>query len=78
MSRSRRKTPKSGITTAESEKNDKRIYNRRYRHATKQLLDADPKIESVPPLRAFSNPWSMDKDGKKRFDPAAYPELMRK
>jgi hypothetical protein len=78
MSRSRRKTPVSGITTAESEKSDKRIYNRRYRHAAKQLLSIDPKLEPVPPLRAFSDPWLMDKDGKHRFDPKSHPKLMRK
>lgn len=31
MSRSRRKTPVDGMTTARSEKQDKRLYNRRYR-----------------------------------------------
>lgn len=28
--------------------------------------------------RATSDPWSMAKDGKSRFAPERYPELMRK
>ena len=78
MSRSRRKHPFRAITTAESEKQDKRAYNRGFRHATKQAITADPTGESLPVLREHSDPWSMDKDGKLRFDPAKHPELMRK
>ena len=78
MSRSRRKTPIAVITTAESEKSDKRIYNRRFRHAFGQYLLKNPDGEPLPALREYSNPWSMDKDGKARFDPTKYPKLMRK
>ena len=78
MSRSRRKHPFYAITTAESEKQDKRAYNRRFRHAAEQALKTDPTGESLPILREYSDPWSMDKDGKHRFDPARYPQLMRK
>ena len=78
MSRSRRKSPVTGITTSESEKDDKRIYNRRYRRASKQLFENDPVRDPMPKLREFSDPWLMDKDGKARFDPSEYPELMRK
>jgi len=78
MSRSRRKRPFSAITTAESEKQDKRAYNRRFRHATELSLKADPTGESLPTLREHSDPWGMDKDGKTRFDPMKYPKLMRK
>jgi hypothetical protein len=78
MSRSRRNTPITGISTSVSEKDDKRVYNRRFRHVCKQLLADDPETAPFPILRDYSNPWSMDKDGKTRFDPDKYPKLMRK
>lgn len=79
MSRSRRKHPFCGIIkNADSEKQDKRAYNRRSRHAAEQALKADPTGERLPILREHSDPWSMDKDGKIRFDPAKHPKLMRK
>lgn len=78
MSRSRKKSPFHGMTKAASEKQDKRIYNRRFRHALKQYLRNNPETEVLPHLREYSNPWCMDKDGKRRFDPALYPEWMRK
>ena len=78
MSRSRRKHPFRAITTAESEKQEKRHYNRCFRHASEQALKADPTGESLPILREQSDPWGMDKDGKVRFDPVKHPKLMRK
>ena len=78
MSRSRRKRPFHAVTTAESEKQEKRAYNRCFRHASEQALKADPMGESLPILREHSNPWCMDKDGKHRFDPVKHPKLMRK
>lgn len=78
MSRSRRKTPVTGITTATSEKQDKRSANRRLRRRVKQRLDESPEIDVLPLKREISNVWAMDKDGKFRFDPERYPELMRK
>jgi hypothetical protein len=42
MSRSKRRTPVCGMTSARSEKQDKRLYNRRYRRACKQVIHADP------------------------------------
>ena len=78
MSRSRRKHPFCGILKADSEKQDKRAYNRRFRHAAEQALKTDPTGESLPILREHSDPWDMDKDGKFRFDPVKHPKLMRK
>ena len=78
MSRSRRKTPKCGITNARSEKQDKRLYNRNHRRLIRILLRLNPEIEVLPHLREHSNPWAMDKDGKYRFNPVEHPELMRK
>ena len=40
MSRSRKKNPIHGITTSDSEKEDKRIANRKERRINKQLLDS--------------------------------------
>ena len=67
-----------GMSGACSEKQDKRVYNRRYRRACKQALRVNHACELLPHLREYSNPWAMDKDGKKRFDPKERPELMRK
>ena len=78
MSRSKRKTSIIGHTSASSEKQDKRDYNRRYRHACKQFLHIDFETELLPHLQAYSNLWSMSKDGKKWFDAKKYPKLMRK
>jgi 4-aminobutyrate aminotransferase-like enzyme len=78
MSRSRRKTPISGITTAESEKQDKRIANRRERHRNRQILGYSVDDTLLMHRRQAGNPWLMDKDGKAFFDSNKYPELMRK
>jgi hypothetical protein len=78
MSRSKKRTPVCGNTGACSEKQDKSLYNRRYRRACKQALHVNPKCELLPHLREYSNPWVMHKDGKARFDPKVRPELMRK
>lgn len=65
MSRSTRHTPCGGITTAESEKWDKRKANRRFRRQTKEAVAAD----SEPPVvRETSNVWCFAKDGKRFFD----------
>ena len=61
-----------------SEKLDKRIYNRRYRHVCKQFLHINAEGEPFPHLKEYSNPWSMNKDGKKWFDAKKYPKRMRK
>lgn len=77
MSRSRRKTSIAGHTTSDSEKEDKRIYNRRFRRVCKQFLHIDSEKE-LPHLKEYSNPWGMDKDGKSWFDAKKYPKRMRK
>jgi hypothetical protein len=76
LSRSRRKTPVRGVTTAESEKADKAASHRRLRRAIRRIaIDSDAIL---PVERQLTNPWSMAKDGKMRFDPAKSPELLRK
>ncbi len=77
MSRSRRKTPVRGLTTSDSEKQDKRMANRALRRKVRVALSAEPD-GVLPALREVSSAWAFDKDGKVRFDPAERPALMRK
>ncbi|HEX2095158.1 MAG TPA: hypothetical protein VHG28_22360 [Longimicrobiaceae bacterium] len=78
MSRSRRRTPIGGISSADSEKQDKRQANRRIRRTVRQVLHQDPAGEMLPHEKELSNPWTMSKDGKRWFDPERYPREMRK
>jgi hypothetical protein len=79
MSRSRRKTPKVGLSTAASEKDDKAIAHRRARHAIKQALTAadDPDVVLAEPEHPRSGGWIFSKDGK-RWIGRRRPKLMRK
>ena len=74
MSRSFRKTPVFGNTTARSEKKSKRLANRKFRRINKKLinLDKDPKEMNV-----VFNVWDMEKDGK-HFWKNPDPKYMRK
>jgi len=65
MSCSKKKTPISGITTAKSEKQNKRTANRRWRKKVKDTLRKG--VEILPELREVSNVWSFEKDGKSYF-----------
>ena len=80
MSRSFRKSPFTGHTTAETEKMDKRYANRRVRHAIRQALSVGVSDEDLPHRRALSNPYTFDKDGKQRLDASLpdFEKLMRK
>ena len=78
MSRSRRKLPFIGITTAVSEKEDKRIANRKERRINRNILHTTVDDTLLRNKREVGNPWLFAKDGKSRFDPQAYPELVRK
>jgi hypothetical protein len=62
MSRSKKKTPKRGITTAETEKENKRKANRKFRRVTKTRLKKDDS--ELPLTKETSDVWSFDKDGK--------------
>lgn len=64
MSRSRRHTPIMGVTTAESEKQDKRRANRALRRRVKTILLKDPEADVIPTLEEVSDIWSFEKDGK--------------
>jgi hypothetical protein len=79
MSRSRRKTSISGITTAESEAEWKAKAARRSRHAARQALTTTLNGDLLPTKRwAVVNPWDGPKDGKSWFRKADYPGDMRK
>ena len=71
MSRSRRKTPMFGYTTATSEAEDKRIWHKRWRAQLRGQLSRDATTDDFLPIlqRAVSRPWNMDKDGKSWFSP---------
>lgn len=77
MSRSKRKTSIAGAAGC-SEKQDKRLYNRRYRQAFKQHLRNRTDNDAWPHLHDYSDPWGMAKDGRSWFDGREFPELMRK
>ena len=70
MSRSYKKTPVIGHTAAESEKYDKKLWHRRFRHKTKDILrslhnDPDMIDDTIMPVEEdVSSTWSMSKDGK--------------
>ena len=64
MARSRKKTPKTGITSAASEKEEKQVNHRRERRRVRQVLAVEPEPEVLPHSKELSNPWSMAKDGK--------------
>lgn len=75
MSRSRKRTPKTGYTTAESEKQDKRKANRAFGRITKVQLHTGKEPFTDP--NAVSNVWLFDKDGKQYLKKAT-PKDMRK
>ena len=75
MSRSRRRTPICGMTTARSGKACKRRANRQARRAVSAL---DLTAEDPPGAKLFGDPWKGDKDGKHWFDASRFPEIMRK
>lgn len=60
MSRSRRKTPIIGITTARSDKPFKVAEHRRERCAVRTALASHADVDLN---KAFGNPWNAPKDG---------------
>jgi len=82
VSRSKRREPITGVTTAESEKEWKRDANRKLRRAVnqkvQQLPATDPDAVVLPVMDEVANQYSDPKDGKQHFDPRKHPQLMRK
>ena len=77
MSRSRRKTPIFGHTTARSEADDKRLWHKRWRSRVRdQLATLGPDGDPLPVHRqAVSSTWDMSKGGKHWFDPRRQREV---
>jgi 3-methyladenine DNA glycosylase AlkC len=75
MSRSIRKTKIFGVATAISEKQDKRLWNRKFRKVCKRLIN----VEKEPPvnINSVTNIWSGAKDGR-RYVISATKKDMRK
>lgn len=79
MSRSYKKTPISGLTTAKSEKEDKRLANRLFRRASRNRIKSNQ--EPFYKLREVCNIWDFAKDGRVYYDKEAvkrYPKVLRK
>ena len=78
MSRSRRRTPITGITTARTDHPWKKAAARALRRAVRQSLKATLDGDRFAGKRwDLVDPWSSDKDGKFWFGPDR-PELLRK
>ena len=77
MSRSHRKSPCLGNTTARSEKGDKQLAHRRERAHQRQLLARDP---DGPPFAGHprSGGWTFSKDGRRWYGDTCPPKLLRK
>lgn len=93
MSRSRKKTPIHGITTAKSTKGykkqragEERAAERKLLHAAKATmttaLDDDAVSSDVTAELSHEqapwNEWDCERDGKVWFDPKKHPKMMRK
>jgi len=76
LSRSKRKTPITGISTAESEKKDKRKANRIFRRMAKQAINQEAEIIPVK-MEEASEVYKFNKDGK-QWHGNKYPKLLRK
>lgn len=75
MSGSIKKTPKVAITSAESEKDNKRAANRKLRRVTKVKIKKGEG--ELPTLKDISNTWAFDKDGKQYLKNPAAKELRK-
>ena|SRR5688572_20868273 len=78
VARSRKRVPIAGITSATSEKQEKRANHQRERRLVRQMLATDPEPDLLPHTRELSDPWSMSKDGKIYLGPWTRPEDLRK
>ncbi len=78
MSRSRRKSPVMGVTCARSEEDDKQLYNRALRRINRRKLAEAGENAIYRNKREIMDVWSMNKDGKMRFNPEIEAKWMRK
>lgn len=75
MSRSRKKNPFCGITTARSDRPSKTRAHRQERAAARAAITTGAEL---PSPRAFGDPWDGNKDGKQRLDPERHARNSRK
>lgn len=79
MSRSRRKNPIISITMCRSERQDKKIWHKRWRALERTALTStDPEVlENHLTLseKQVSNVWSMGKDGKQYWSIASQQKV---
>lgn len=77
MSRSHRHTSITGNTKSESEKQDKRLGNRRLRRRVHvKLVQGHEEVTDT--LDEVYDHWNASKDGRNWFDPKEHPKEMRK
>ena len=77
MSRSTKKHPVIPITTADSEKEFKRQYNRAFRRTSKIALHTEK--EPLANIREYVSVWEGPKDGKRYYQKAELKtEYLRK
>lgn len=75
MSRSRRKNPIIGITTAETEKKNKLEANRKLRRLNRiKIHKGDFEFFQ---LREISNVWMFDKDGKQYLEKPYWKDIIK-
>lgn len=75
MSRSIRRTPIFGFTTAKSEKQDKRKWNRRFRKVCKKLIQLE--TEAPVKLAGVTNIWDGAKDGRHYWKGATKKDMRK-
>ncbi len=75
MSRSKIKTPIFGHTTAHSEKQDKRRWNRTFRKIAK--IKARAEAEAPIKIEAVANIWDGAKDGKRYYSEYSAKDLRK-
>jgi hypothetical protein len=78
MSRSRKKQPIRGITSADSEKSEKQAAHRNERRKVHQSLSTEQPSEVLPLTRELSNVCMMSKDGKVYLGAKVRPRDLRK
>jgi len=74
MSRSHRRHPFVGVTTAKSDKTWKRMWNKWFRLSQWRAIKHGREL----PVHKSVQERESRKDGMRRFDPRKEPQLMRK
>lgn len=79
MSRSRKKTPITGITLAETEKEFKQQEHQRERARVRTALaNLDEESDVLPHPNEFGNPWAGPKDGRRYHGGTPYEKKAKK